>query len=37
MKICPLGEELLVAFCNFAAFLQTNKIYCFGVGIVQEV
>jgi hypothetical protein len=49
MKICPVGEELfvvdrctdmkklLVAVCNFAMHLQTNKIYCFGHGIVQEV
>jgi hypothetical protein len=49
MKICPVGKELfhvdrctdmtklLVAVCNFAMCLQTNKIYCFELGIVQEV
>jgi len=49
IKTCPVGEELfhvesctdmtklLVSFCNFAMCLQTNKTYCFGLGIVQEV
>jgi hypothetical protein len=49
IQIYPVGEELvhvdrhtdmtklLVALRNFATCLQTNKIYCFGLGRVQEV
>jgi len=34
---CTDMTKPLVAFYNFAMCVQTNKIYCFGLGIVKEV